>query len=325
MGKWVDLLTADKERQNYFWVKAYFKNYPISHSIIVLWKDKYRLAFKSYDGNGFIISIPNISGSYNYEFMPILNVADSNMYAKNKFNKINFQNTGNYGPEIPSNLRKALAEEYLLFQILNYKGFDTYHIYKSGWNFANPRKYTDKKEIHSKSRFDIEIYENGCAKKLIDVVGVASNFRVSPNFRISNFDSKLFEDKRRAKIYIAWSLNYSLSVFAIVKIVKIRNIYKEYGKEVLNDLWVEKIKHFPEDTKSLIFDALNNKKIICQAKNRYKKRRQFADLFEFADDLYTKDMADFKLIDIRANKRFFDRKHIPIKKILPYAIAPEDL
>jgi len=326
MAKWVDLLTADRKRQNYWWVKAYFKDYPVSENIIVMWEGEYRSAFKSYDGNGFIISIPNIFGSYNYEFMPVFNVRDFHAFWINKFNKINFQNTGNYGPEIPPNLRKALAEEELLVKILTREGFDARHIYKSGWGFANPRKYTNKKEIHSKSRFDIEIHDNGQARKLIDVVGVESFF--TPNFRTSSFDPKLFDDKRRAKIYLAWSLNYSLSVFAIVKIVKIRNMYsknKEYGKELLNDLRDKKIKYFPTDTKSLIFDALDNKKIICQAKNRYKKRRQFVDLFQFADDLYKKDMADFKLINLRANRKLFCVKHIPFKKILPYAISPDAL
>jgi len=329
MAKWVALETADRKRENYWWVKAHFKDYPTSENIIVMWKGEYRSAFKSYDGNGFVIAIPNIFGSYNYEFMPVFDVQD--LYTgKKERRRINYVYSGNYGPEIPANLRKALAEEHLLIQILDHAGFDTYHIYRSGWSYGNPNRWVDedKREIHTTSRFDIEIHDNGQARKLIDVVGVEPNFRRTPSYRISSFDPKLFDDRRRAKIYLAWSLNYSLSVYTIVQTIKIwnRTVFDtEYRKGLLDNIWLKKVRYFPEEIIDLTTDALQNKKITHQIKTKYGETRYFADLFEFSADLYKKDMADFKLINLRANRRLFDKTHIPLKKISTHAISPDEL
>ena len=234
------------------------------------------------------------------------------------------------GQRPPSNLRKALAEEHLLVKILTREGFDARHIYKSGWGLVNPDVYIDGKgEIHHKSRFDIEIHENGYARKLIDVVGVY--YSPSHYIRTSPIDPMLFDDKRRAKIYIAWSTNYSLAAFALCQNIKIKNMYGQYKEtrkeydRFLSDLWNRKVSHFTEDTIDLILDAIKNEKIIKRARSRYNKRKQFIDLFEFADDLYKRDRADFKLINLRANRKLFGRKLIPIKDLLPHAISPDEL
>jgi len=330
MGKWVDLLTADRKRENYRWVKAYFKNYPVSKSIIVFWDNKYRSAMKSHDGKGFVVAIPSTLGFPRYEFLPVLGVRDPNARRYIKFRKTNYIYTGKYGPEIPANLRKALAEEHLLIKILDHEGFDTYHIYRSGWSYGNPNRWVDedKREIHTTSRFDIEIHDNGQARKLIDVVGVEPNFRKKPAYRISSFDPKLFDDKRKAKIYIAWSTNYSLSIFAIVQTIKIWNrtpFDTKYREGLLKEMWLKKVGYFPEEIIDLIGDALHNKKITHQIKTKYGETRYFADLFEFSEDLYKKDMADFRLINLRANRRLFDKTHIPLKEIAPRAISPDEL
>jgi len=356
MDKRVAILTADRERKNDYWVLAYSKGDPLSKNIIVLWKGKFRSAFKSRDGKGYIVEIPNWFGTYEYEFMPVLGVQDFYM-RKKKFIKINYVSTGGHGPAIPSNLRKALAEEELLTKILNDEGFEAYHIYKSGWGLANPpppQKYVKGGEIHTKSRFDIEIHDdNGQARKLIDVVGVEPNFRKKPAYRITNFDPKILDERRRAKIYVAWSLNYSLAVYTIVKIIKIHNqaLYDtEYREEELNKMWNKNVAYFPKKIINLIEDALHNDKITHQirSKNRMiyvfssdpvknekinrqiKEKhgeiiRHYADLFQFADELYKNEEADFKLIDLRANRRLFDRTNIPIKDIIPYTISPDEL
>jgi len=330
MDKWVWIKTADKERENYYWVRACLKNYPVSRNVIVLWENEYRPAFESYDGKGLIVAIPSTLGGYNHEFMPVFDVVD--FYRRRIIpRKINYVYTGGHGPGIPSNLRKALAEEELLLKILEDEGFEAYHVYMSGWGLANPpppQRYTVKKEIHVKSKFDIEIHDNGQARKLIDVVGVEPNFRRTPSYRISTFDPKLFDDKRRAKIYLAWSLNYSLSIFAIVQTIKIRNraiFDMEYQKGLLNDMWQKKVRYFPKEVIDLITSALENKKITHKIRDKYGMPHHFADLFKFADDLYKKDMADFQLIDLRANRRLFDKTHIPLKEISTRAISPDEL
>jgi len=311
-------------------VSAFFNYYPASDNIIVQWDSKYRHAFKSRDGKGFIVEVPDTLGFTRYPFMPVLGVRDFNVRRHAKFNKKNYKYTGHYGPEIPSNLRKALAGEHLLAKMLTHEGYDVHHVYKSGWGFANPDVYVDDKgEIHTRSRFDIEIHEDGQARKLIDVVGVY----YSPGhcIRTSPIDPRIFEDKRRAKIYIAWSTNYSLSAYALCRNIKISNMYGNFKeasadyKAFINDLWYKRVGFFPKETRDIILDALHNQKIIRRARSKYNIRKWYVDLFEFADDLYEKDRADFKLINLRANRKLFGKRLIPIKDLLPRAVSPDEL
>ena len=330
MDKRVAILTADRERKNYYWVMAYTKGYSLSRNIVVLWDGVFRSAFKSKDGKGYIVIITDWLGSEKYEFMPVFDTGGIHLL-KRKPIKIRYASTGGHGPAIPSNLRKALAEEELLTKILNDEGFEAYHIYESGWGLANPpppQKYVKGGEIHTKSRFDIEIHDDGQARKLIDVVGVEPNFRRTPAYRISSFDPRLFDDKRRAKIYLAWSLNYSLSVYALVQMMKICNrsfLLEEYRKGLINNMWNKNVGYFPKEIIDLIADALQNQKITHQIRAKDGFIHHYADLFQFADELYKNDEADFKLIDLRKNRRLFGRTHIPLKEITTRAISPDEL